>query len=89
MKTEEAKPDDSLILQMRRIDKSFPGVRALRGVSMKLSGGEVLGLVGENGAGKSTLIKVLGGAHAPDAGEILIEGKVAHIPRSPSAGSGS
>ena len=69
---------------MRRIDKSFPGVRALRGVSMKLSGGEVLGLVGENGAGKSTLIKVLGGAHAPDAGEILIEGKVAHIP-SPTA----
>jgi len=42
---------------------------------MKLRRGEVLGLVGENGAGKSTLIKVLGGAHLPDFGKILIEGQ--------------
>ena len=69
---------------MRRIDKSFPGVRALKNVSMKLRGGEVLGLVGENGAGKSTLIKILGGAHRPDAGEILIEGRPVYIP-SPTA----
>ena len=60
---------------MRGIDKSFPGVHALKDVSLKLHCGEVLGLVGENGAGKSTLIKILGGAHPPDAGEIFIEGK--------------
>jgi len=69
---------------MRRIDKSFPGVHALKNVSMKLHRGEVLGLVGENGAGKSTLIKVLGGAHLPDAGRILIEGRPVQIP-SPTA----
>jgi len=69
---------------MRRIDKSFPGVHALKNVSMKLRRGEVLGLVGENGAGKSTLIKVLGGAHLPDAGKILIEGRPVQIP-SPTA----
>ena len=51
---------------------------------MKLHHGEVLGLVGENGAGKSTLIKVLGGAHLPDSGKILIEGKSVEIP-SPTA----
>jgi len=64
---------------MRCIEKSFPGVQALKNVSIKLHKGEVLGLVGENGAGKSTLIKVLGGAHLPDAGQILIEGQSVHI----------
>jgi ABC-type sugar transport system ATPase subunit len=75
----EPKPNNSLLLEMRRIDKSFPGVHALKKVSMKLHRGEVLGLVGENGAGKSTLIKVLGGAHLPDAGEILIDGQPVQI----------
>ena len=70
---------------MRQIDKSFPGVHALRNVSMKLHRGEVLGLVGENGAGKSTLVKVLGGAHLPDSGRILIEGRTVSI-LSPTAG---
>jgi len=64
---------------MRGIDKSFPGVRALMQVDLDLHQGEVLALVGENGAGKSTLIKVLGGAHLPDAGTILIEGDRADI----------
>jgi len=68
------------LLEMRGIEKSFPGVRALRGVSLELNRGEVLALVGENGAGKSTLIKVLGGAHRPDAGEIRIEGRRLEIP---------
>ncbi len=82
--TKEPEPGNSLLLEMRQIDKSFPGVHALKNVSMKLRRGEVLGLVGENGAGKSTLIKVLGGAHLPDTGKILIEGRQFHIP-SPTA----
>jgi ABC-type sugar transport system ATPase subunit len=74
MMTEDTKQCNPLLLEMRQIDKSFPGVHAIENVSMKLHHGEVLGLVGENGAGKSTLIKVLGGAHLPDSGNILIEG---------------
>lgn len=64
---------------MRGIEKSFPGVKALRGVDLTLHGGEVLALLGENGAGKSTLIKMLGGAHRPDVGEIDIEGDLVHL----------
>ncbi len=62
------------LLSMRNIDKSFPGVHALRNVDLDLDKGEVLALLGENGAGKSTLIKVLSGAHLPDAGSIEISG---------------
>jgi ABC-type sugar transport system ATPase subunit len=68
---------------MEGIDKAFPGVQALRGVSLELRAGEVLALLGENGAGKSTLIKVLAGAHVPDAGVIRIGG-VARPMRNPS-----
>jgi len=60
---------------MQGIDKSFPGVHALKDVSLELHRAEVLALVGENGAGKSTLIKVLGGAHLPDDGVILLDGQ--------------
>jgi ABC-type sugar transport system ATPase subunit len=60
---------------MRGIVKSFPGVKALRGVDLELYTGEVLALLGENGAGKSTLMRILGGAHMADEGVILINGK--------------
>ena len=59
---------------MTGVEKSFPGVRALRGVSFELAAGEVLAVVGENGAGKSTLIKVLAGAVEPDAGRVIVNG---------------
>ena len=65
-------------LEMRNITKSFPGVRALDGVSLDLRRGEIHALVGENGAGKSTLMKVLGGVypHPQYGGEIYIDGRV-------------
>ncbi|MBL9218873.1 MAG: sugar ABC transporter ATP-binding protein [Opitutaceae bacterium] len=66
------------LLTLRRIAKSFGGVRALRGVDFDLAAGEVHALLGENGAGKSTLIKVVTGAHAPDAGEITVAGRTVH-----------
>ena len=64
-------------LEMRNITKSFPGVRALDGVTFDLHKGEIHALVGENGAGKSTLMKVLGGVypHPEYGGELLIEGQ--------------
>ncbi|MDA7640908.1 sugar ABC transporter ATP-binding protein [Opitutaceae bacterium] len=63
------------VLEMKEIVKTFPGVKALKGVSLKLQKGEALGLVGENGAGKSTLIKTLGGVHLPESGEIRVGGQ--------------
>lgn len=62
-------------LLARGIVKSFPGVRALRGVTLDVMPGEVLALVGENGAGKSTLMKVFAGIECPDSGELLWEGR--------------
>ncbi len=63
------------IVELVDIHKSFGGVRAVRGVSMTIRAGEVLGLVGENGAGKSTLVKMLTGVLEPDRGHVLVDGR--------------
>src|SRR6476620_4608306 len=62
------------VLEARAIHKHFPGVHALRGVSLHVDAGEVVALLGENGAGRSTLMKIAGGLERLDAGEILIDG---------------
>jgi simple sugar transport system ATP-binding protein len=71
-------------IEMRGISKRFGGVRALIDVSFSIRSGEIHCLAGENGCGKSTLIKVLSGVHAPDEGEIILEGK-SHSHLSPAA----
>ncbi|MBV9124666.1 MAG: sugar ABC transporter ATP-binding protein, partial [Planctomycetes bacterium] len=66
------------LLKLTGITKAFAGVQALKGVAFELLPGEVHALVGENGAGKSTLIKIITGAHQPDAGTLEIQGEVVH-----------
>ena len=60
---------------MRGIEKRFGATRALKGVDLSVSPGEIMALVGENGAGKSTLMKVLSGAHSPDSGTLYLDGE--------------
>jgi ribose transport system ATP-binding protein len=66
--------EDRLLLEMRRIRKTFPGVVALEDVDFDVRKGEVHILLGENGAGKSTLVKILGGALSKTGGQILLDG---------------
>ncbi len=66
------------VLEMKDIVKTFPGVKALDGMTLRVRPGTVHCLVGENGAGKSTLMKVLSGAYTVDSGEILFHGKPLH-----------
>jgi simple sugar transport system ATP-binding protein len=74
--------DAAAVLELSGIDKGFLGVRALRGAGLRLFPGEVHALMGQNGAGKSTLIKVLTGVYPPDAGTMLLHGRLV-APRSP------
>ena len=66
---------NEVFLKLKGIKKSFGGVHALKGVDLEIKKGEVHCLSGANGCGKSTLIKTISGVHAPDSGEIWIEGK--------------
>ena len=73
---------EKVLLEMRQIDKIFPGVRALSKVDFTLRAGEIHSLMGENGAGKSTLVKVLTGVYPRDGGTVLLDGKEI-APRTP------
>lgn len=73
------------VVRARNIVKSFGATRAVRGVSLDIPAGAVVGLVGENGAGKSTLARVIAGVHAPDEGDVWIAGRVRHL-RDPHEG---
>ncbi len=73
------------VLETVGISKSFPGVKALEGVDLKLYPGAVTALVGENGAGKSTLVKILTGVYRPDEGRILLDGEEIAIPNAEAA----
>ena len=70
------------VVELKNITKRFPGVVAMRNMSIGIKPGEIHGLIGENGAGKSTLIKVLTGVHIPEEGDIFVDGvkKVFHNP---------
>jgi ABC-type sugar transport system ATPase subunit len=72
-------------ISLRDICKSFGGTEVLTGVTLEVSGGEVLALVGENGAGKSTLTRIIAGAHPPDSGEILIDDQPVELRRPQDA----
>ena len=66
---------NDVLLSMKNINMTFPGVKALQNVEFTLRKGEIHALMGENGAGKSTLIKVLNGVHTRDSGKIYLDGK--------------
>jgi ribose transport system ATP-binding protein len=70
---------DDVLLEATGVCKSFPGVRALDGVDIRVRRGRLNALLGENGAGKSTLMNILAGAFPPDAGRIVLQGKPVHF----------
>ena len=71
------------LLDVRKICKQFPGVRALDSVDLQVQSGEVHALLGENGAGKSTLLKILSGAMRADRGEVVLQGATLDAEDSP------
>ena len=70
------------VLSVRDVSKTYPGVIALRDVSLSLAPGEIRALCGENGAGKSTFVKILMGIVQPDSGSIAINGQI-HFVQEP------
>jgi len=70
-----AQSDSDYIISIRKVSKSFPGVKALDEVSIDVRKGSVHGIVGENGAGKSTLMKILSGVYQKDSGTIVFDGE--------------
>ena len=77
--------EKDVVLEMRNISKSFPGVRALDGVTLKVRRGTVHALMGENGAGKSTLMKCLFGIYSQDEGQIFLDGREVRFKNSREA----
>lgn len=73
------------LLAVSGLEKSFPGVKALKDGRLTLEPGEIHALLGENGAGKSTLLKVLSGAHQADAGQIKVDDTPVTIAAPPDA----
>jgi ribose transport system ATP-binding protein len=74
-KTRVLKMNEEYVLELQHITKIYPGVVALKDVSLEVKKGEILALIGENGAGKSTLIKTCSGAVIPTSGKIVVNGK--------------
>lgn len=84
-------PISDIVLEAEGIEKSFPGVRALSGVGLRVRAGRLVALLGENGAGKSTLMNILAGVFPPDAGTIRLGGRAvrfAHPQEAQAAGIG-
>ena len=77
--------DQSVLLEMKNICKTFPGVKALDNVSLTVRRGTVHALMGENGAGKSTLMKCLFGIYQKDGGQIFLEGQEVNFKTSKEA----
>ncbi len=77
--------EQTKILELKGVDKSFPGVHALKEVDLDLYGGEILALVGENGAGKSTLMKIISGVYHADAGEMYYKGEKVKVANTKKA----
>ena len=74
-----------VVLEARRISKSFSGVQVLFSVNFELRAGEIHALMGENGAGKSTLVKILSGFEQPSSGEVLLDGQPVTLPANGAA----
>jgi ribose transport system ATP-binding protein len=69
-----------MTLEIKGVEKTFGGIRALRGVDFDVAAGEIVGLLGGNGAGKSTLMKIAAGIYLPDAGSVSIDGQAPESP---------
>ena len=81
--TDETRATNDTLLQLRNVSKSFGSTRAVKGVSLTIRHGEVVGLIGDNGAGKSTIVKIITGYFAPTSGSVRFKEREAHL--SPAA----